>query len=86
MQKYQLCQAESHSSLLVARQGDVSRKLNQAFLLVDSLNLNFDDEIRSDIYSNTGLEFLFYVLHSSSNWLNSMSDFNWLYYTRNTKY
>ena len=36
--------------MLVARQGDVSRKLNQAFLLVDSLNFNFVDEERSDIY------------------------------------
>ena len=38
----------SHSSLLVARQGDVSRKLNQAFLLVDSFNFNFVDKERSD--------------------------------------
>ena len=30
-----------HSSLLVACQGDVSCKLNQAFLLVDSFNSNF---------------------------------------------
>ena len=37
--RYRLRQATSHSSLLVARQGDVSRKLNQAFLLVDSFNL-----------------------------------------------
>ena len=44
MQKYRLRQTTSHSSLLVARQGDVSRKLNQAFLLVDSFNFNFDDE------------------------------------------
>ena len=36
-----LCQTTSHSSLLVARQGDVSRKLNQAFLSVDSFNYNF---------------------------------------------
>ena len=48
-QKYQLRQAISHSSLLVARQGDVSRKLNQAFLLVDSFNFNFVDVERSDI-------------------------------------
>ena len=41
----------SHSSLLVAHQGDVSRKLNQAFLMVDSFNFNFVDEERSDIYS-----------------------------------
>ena len=37
------------SSLLVARQGDVSRKLNQVFPLVDSFNFNFVDEERSDI-------------------------------------
>ena len=47
--KYRLCQT-SHSSLLVARQGDVFRKLYQAFLLVDSFNFNFVDEERSDIY------------------------------------
>ena len=40
----------SNSSLLVARQGDVSRKFNQAFLLVDSFNFYFVDEERSDIY------------------------------------
>ena len=34
-----------------ARQGDVSRNLNQAFLLVDSFNFNYVDEERSDIYS-----------------------------------
>ena len=45
-----LRQTTSHPSLLVARQGDVSRKLNQAFLLVDSFNFNFVDEERSDIY------------------------------------
>ena len=44
-----LHQTTSHSSLLVARQGDVSRELNQAFLLVDSFNFNFVDEERSDI-------------------------------------
>ena len=49
-QKYRLRQTASHSSLLVARQGDVSRKLNQAFLLVDSFNFNFVDEERSYIY------------------------------------
>ena len=48
--KYRLRQTASHSSLLVDRQGDVSRKLNQAFLLVDSFSLNFADEERSDIY------------------------------------
>ena len=48
-QKYQLRQS-SHSSLLVARQGDVSCKLIQAFLLVDSFNFNFVDEERSDTY------------------------------------
>ena len=36
--KYRLRQTTSHSSLLVARQGDVSRKLIQASLLVDWLN------------------------------------------------
>ena len=39
--KYKLLQATSHSSLLVACQGDVSRKLNQPFLLVDLFNFNF---------------------------------------------
>ena len=48
-QKYRLRQTTSHSSLLVARQGDVSRKPNQAFILVDSFNFNFMDEERSDI-------------------------------------
>ena len=50
-QKYRLRQTTSHSSLLAARQGDVSRKLNQGFLLVDSFNFNFVDEERSDICS-----------------------------------
>ena len=49
-QKYRLRQATSHSSLLVASQGDVSHKLNQAFLMVDTFNYNFVDEERSDIY------------------------------------
>ena len=35
---------------MVACQGDVSCKLNQAFLFVDSFNFNFVDEERSDIY------------------------------------
>ena len=48
-QKYRLRQKTSHSSLLVARQGDVSRKLNQALLLVDMFNFNFAGEERSDI-------------------------------------
>ena len=40
------------NSLLVAHQADVSRKLNQAFLLVDSLNNNFFVvEERSNIYT-----------------------------------
>ena len=51
-QKYRLRQTTSYSSLLVARQSDVSRKLNQAFLLVDSFNLNFVDEEHSDIPHN----------------------------------
>ena len=46
---YATSSTTSHSSLLVARQGDVSRELNQAFLLVDSFNFNFVDEERSDI-------------------------------------
>ena len=54
-QRYQLRQTTSHYSLLVARQGDVSRKLNQAFLLVDSFNFNFVDEERSDIYIASSL-------------------------------
>ena len=49
-QKYRLRQTTSQSSLLVARQGDLSRKLNQAFVLVDSFNFNFVDEERLDIY------------------------------------
>ena len=47
-QKYILRQT-SHSSLSVARQGDVSRKLNQAFLSVDLFNFNFVHEEHSDI-------------------------------------
>ena len=43
-QKYRLRQTTLHSSPLVARQGDVFRKLNQAFLLVESFNFNFVDE------------------------------------------
>ena len=35
--------------ILVASQGDVSRKLKQAFQLVDSFNFYFVDEERSDI-------------------------------------
>ena len=42
-------------TLLVARHGDVSSKLNQAFLLVDSFNLHFVDEERSDIWRTNGL-------------------------------
>ena len=49
-QRYLLRQATSHSSLLVARHGDVSRKLNQPFLLADSFNFNLVDEERSDIH------------------------------------
>ena len=49
-QKYRLRQTTSHSSLLDARHGDISRKLNQVFLLVDSFNYNFIDEERTDIY------------------------------------
>ena len=48
--RYRLRQKTSHSSLLVARQGDISRRINQAFLLVDKFNFNFVDEKRSDIY------------------------------------
>ena len=48
--KHRLRQTTSHSSLLVAGHDDVSRKLNQAFLLVDSFNFNFVDEEGSDIY------------------------------------
>ena len=49
--KYRLRQTISHSSLLVARQGDVSCKLNQAFLLVDSFNFYFAYDERSDIHN-----------------------------------
>ena len=48
-QRYRLRQTTSHSSLVVARDGDVSRKLNQAFLLVDSFNFYFVEDERSDI-------------------------------------
>ena len=48
-QKYRLRQTISHSSLLVARQGDVSHKLNQASHMVDSFNYNFVDEKYSDV-------------------------------------
>ena len=48
-QKYRLRQT-SHSSLLVAREGDVSRKFNQWFLLFDSFNFNFFDDERTYIY------------------------------------
>ena len=36
---------------MVARQGDVFREFNQAFLMVDSFNFNLVDEERSDIYT-----------------------------------
>ena len=39
--KISITQATSHSSQLLSRLGDVSRKLNQTFLLVDTLNSNF---------------------------------------------
>ena len=42
--KFLLHQTSSHSSLLVACQSDVSRKLNQAFLLVDPFYSNFFEE------------------------------------------
>ena len=48
--RYRFRKTSSHTTLLVARQGDVSRKLNQAFLLVDSLNFNFVDKERTDIH------------------------------------
>ena len=53
MQKYRLRQTTSHSSLLVARQGHISRKLNQAFLLVDSFNFNFVDDERTYIFQGS---------------------------------
>ena len=49
-QKYLLCQTTSHSSLLVASQCEVSHKLSQAFLLVDSFSFYFVDEEHSDIF------------------------------------
>ena len=61
-QKYRLHQTTSHSSLLVASQGDVSRKLNQAFLLVASVNFNFVDEKRSDICI-CAFHIYIYILH-----------------------
>ena len=39
--KISITQTISHSLLLFSRQGDVSRKLNQTFLLVGTLNSNF---------------------------------------------
>ena len=71
MQKYRLCQTTSHSSLLVARQGDVSRKLNQTFLLVDSFNFNFVDEERSDICYAT-IDQL--AMTNSVHWCGSVED------------
>ena len=65
-QKYRLRQITSHSSLLVACQDDISRKLNQVFLLVDSFNFNFVDEECSDIYNDyhtTKTAFIIYGLH-----------------------
>ena len=50
-QEYRLCQTTSHSSLLAARQGDLSRKLNQSFLLVESFNFNLVDDERPDKYT-----------------------------------
>ena len=61
--KFLLRQTISHSSLLVARQGDVSRKLNQALLLVDSFKFNFVEDERSDIYSSIkSVDFNTYIL------------------------
>ena len=42
---------QHNSSLLVERQGDVSRNPNQMFFLVDSFNFTFVDDERSDIYA-----------------------------------
>ena len=53
-QKYQSRQTASHSSLLVARQGDASRKLNQASLLVDTSYSNF--------YSCRTFKYIIYVV------------------------
>ena len=62
--KYRLRQTTSHSSLLVARQSDVSRKLNQAFLLFESFNFNFVDEERSDIHVQKKLcEFIYFLFY-----------------------
>ena len=47
--RYRVHLTTSHSTLLVDRQCDVSRKLNQTFLLVDLHNFNFVDEECSDI-------------------------------------
>ena len=58
-QKYRLRQTTSHSSLLVSRQGDLSRKVNQAFLLFVSFYFNFVDEERS-----TGIYMVYLVLMS----------------------
>ena len=54
--------------LLVACQGDVSRKHNQALPLVDSFNFNFVDEERSDFPDiSTGYFFLATNLNVSKN-------------------
>ena len=50
-QKCRLRQTTIHSSLLAVSQGDVSGKLNHAFLLVDSFNFSFVEDERSDIFT-----------------------------------
>ena len=59
MKKILLRQTSSHSALLVARRGDVSRKLSQAFLLVFSFNFNFVVDERSNIHSHWHMIYFF---------------------------
>ena len=56
-------QQQQRSSLLVARQGCASRKLNQAFLLLESFNFNFVDEERLYIYICIYIYIFIYIKH-----------------------
>ena len=71
--KYRLRQTASHSSQLFARQGDVSRKLNQAFLLVDWFNFNLVDEERSDTYRQLAMSDISLIIHYVNRELLSIS-------------
>ena len=54
--------AKQHHTPPQVLQGDVSRELSQAFLLVDSINFNFVDEERSDL--TTCIFFILALNHS----------------------